>query len=195
MKGINSHTLLASLKADSTRIMQQAHALQDLPQETLTASTAPGKWNVAEILEHLNIYSEYYLPVIEKKLRTSRRPSDPVFRSGWLGNYFTNMMKPTPENIIPHKMKTFKNAIPPQQTDAGEALARFMRHGDTLMKLLERSGQANLNTIRIPISISRLITFRLGDTFRFFIAHQERHFLQIKNTLHAVEEMAEQRRG
>ncbi len=183
MKPVSSHTLLADLAADVHTMMHTAQELQQLPPALLSTPPAPGRWSVAEIVAHLNIYSEYYLPAIEKKLQTEHRPAAPIFRPGWLGNYFTRTMKPTPENIIPHKMKTFKNAVPPPNIDAEAALTSFLHHSNSLINLLQQSERANLNAIRIPISISKFITLKLGDTFRFFIAHQERHFLQIKNTL------------
>lgn len=183
MNQINSHTLLAGLAADVQAMIHRAEELHRLPPELLSTPPAPGKWSVAEILAHLNIYAEYYLPAIEKKLQTARKLPDPIFKPGWLGNYFTRMMKPMPDNTVPHKMKTFKNAIPPQDIDAEAALNSFLRHSDSLLNLLKRSKRVNLNAIRIPISISKLVTLKLGDTFRFFIAHEQRHFLQIKNTL------------
>jgi uncharacterized damage-inducible protein DinB len=38
----------------------------------------------------------------------------------------------------------------------------------------------------VPISIAKFIKIRLGDTFRFLIAHQQRHFAQVANTLKAL---------
>jgi len=43
-----------------------------------------------------------------------------------------------------------------------------------------------LNTIRVPLSISKLVTLKLGDTFRFLIAHEQRHFIQARNSLKAI---------
>lgn len=183
MHPINSHTLLTGLMADTQAIIDSAQALAQLPQELLSTRPAPESWSVAEILAHLNFYAAYYLPVIERKLQAARQPPTDIFRPGWLGNYFTRTMKPRPDDSIPHKMKTFKNAIPPSNIDVQVALHDFLRHNRSLIALLKRSEQANLHAIRIPISISRLITLKLGDTFRFFVAHQQRHLLQIKNTL------------
>jgi hypothetical protein len=33
-----------------------------------------------------------------------------------------------------------------------------------------------------------MIKLKLGDTFRFFIAHEQRHFIQIQNTLQLLPE-------
>jgi hypothetical protein len=46
------------------------------------------------------------------------------------------------------------------------------------MQYLESSRNRDLSAVRIPISISKWITIRLGDTFRFVIAHNKRHIMQ-----------------
>jgi hypothetical protein len=52
-----------------------------------------------------------------------------------------------------------------------------------LLDLLELAKSKNIGAIRTPISISRWIKLKLGDTFRFFVAHEQRHFVQINNAL------------
>jgi hypothetical protein len=65
-------------------------------------------------------------------------------------------------------------------------LDEFAEQQQMILELLETARTKNLRSIRIPISISKLIKLTLGDTFRFVIAHHQRHFVQIENTLAAV---------
>ena len=51
------------------------------------------------------------------------------------------------------------------------------------MAHFEKAMDAQLGKIRIATSISSLLKLKLGDTFRFLVAHQQRHFIQIHNTL------------
>ncbi|MEO5584289.1 MAG: hypothetical protein ABIQ75_02450, partial [Flavobacteriales bacterium] len=39
---------------------------------------------------------------------------------------------------------------------------------------------------RITSTLGPVLRFKIGDAFRFMIAHQERHFLQIERSLQAV---------
>ena len=55
-----------------------------------------------------------------------------------------------------------------------------------LVDLLESAKSKNIGSIRTPISISRFIKLKVGDTFRFLIAHEQRHFVQIENVLTAL---------
>ncbi len=59
----------------------------------------------------------------------------------------------------------------------------FLEQQQRLLGLLERAKQKDIGAIRTSISISPFIKLKVGDTFRFFVAHEQRHFLQIANTL------------
>ncbi|ASZ13310.1 DinB family protein [Chitinophaga pendula] len=181
MKTINSKVLLEDLQADVRRIITAAGELKQRSMMTLEAQSAPGQWSVAQVLEHLNIYCRFYLPAIENKLHLHQNQSRPQFKPGWLGDYFTKLMLPRQDNTIARKMKAPKNAIPASHPDAHQMLEEFINHQHQLLLLLQVAATADLQKIRIPISISRMIRLKLGDTLRFVIAHQQRHFLQIQN--------------
>lgn len=48
---------------------------------------------------------------------------------------------------------------------------------------LRKAQATDINATRVPVSISKRIRLKLGDTFRFLIAHNERHILQAKKHL------------
>jgi len=181
----NSNALLETLQADTRQIILTANQLLQLPPAVLQQQAAPDKWSVAQVLEHLNIYSRHYIIAIEQKLHLNQSGPNVSFSPGWLGNYFTKLMKPKEDNSIAKKMKAQKNASPSTQPDAAEMLQEFIQQQHQLLNLLQIAKSANLEYIRIPISLSKLISLKLGDTFRFFIAHEQRHFLQIQHTLTA----------
>jgi uncharacterized damage-inducible protein DinB len=188
MKQINSNTLLELLQSDVREILLQCKGLQNTNAALLVQQPQPGSWSVAQVLEHLNIYARYYITAIEEKLHLNQSGPNQNFTPGWLGNYFTNLMKPTEEKNIKSKMKSPANAVPSAQPDALAMLNEFINHQHHLLNLLQIARTANLDYNRIPISLTKLIKLKLGDTFRFFIAHEQRHFLQIENTLKQVEQ-------
>jgi hypothetical protein len=65
-------------------------------------------------------------------------------------------------------------------------LNEFLQQQEELLLLLEKAKQVHLGKIHIPISIASFIKLKLGDLFRFFIAHHQRHFVQINNILTAL---------
>jgi hypothetical protein len=188
MKKITSNTLLQNLQDDVRKIIFSANQLQQYPQDLLMKQAEPNAWSVAQVLEHLNIYSRYYIEAIEKQLHRNQTTANNIFVSGWMGNYFTNLMMPTKENIIVKKMKAPKNAIPSFQPNTNDMLTECISHQHHLLNLLTIAESVNLNTNRIPTSLSKIIKLKLGDTFRFFVAHEQRHFLQIANVLQSVKQ-------
>ncbi len=182
--------LLESLHQQTETLLQKAIGeWQMLPPEVLSAQPSPTQWSVAQCLEHLNIYGRYYLPAIEKAIQKARQNGAvPAreFHSGWLGNYFTNLMLPQSDGKLKSKMKAPKNAVPAAYPDARAMLAEFIDQQETMLRLLDAAASVNLNQIRIPISIMPWLRLKLGDTFSFVIAHIERHVLQAERAIVAA---------
>lgn len=153
----------------------------------LQKQPTPEKWSVAQVLEHLNFYARHYITAIEQKLHLNQSNPTVDFHSGWLGNYFCNIMKPTDEGVISKKMKALSNAVPSKQLDVKQVLDEFISHQHHLLNLLQIAKNANLGDIRIPTSLNKFIALKLGDTFRFFITHQQRHFVQINAIVKIIE--------
>jgi len=146
----------------------------------------PGSWSAAQCLEHLNIYGRYYLPAIENAIsRATKLQSirSNIFKSGWLGNYFTNLMKPAANGSLKKKMKAPANARPQPELNATAVIAEFIDQQEKLLQLLEKAKSIDLNKARVPISIARFIRLKLGDVFMFLIAHNQRHILQAERAL------------
>ena len=106
--------------------------------------------------------------------------NEKTFRSGWLGNKFTQMMLPG-ENGKPNKiMKSPTDKLPIDNLKVTETMKIFDDQLENLRQILQKSSGKRLEKIRIPISISRFITLKAGDVLQFYLAHQLRHLLQAK---------------
>ena len=186
MKPMNSNQLLEKLESDTKQVILTLHYLLQEDPGILLQQPAAGKWSVAQVIEHLNSYGRYYLPLIEKALDRPAYPPNALFSTGWLGNYFTKSMLPKEGDRITNKMKSPKNHRPAADIDSFKVLNDFLAQEKLLLQLLQQARQTDLNKIKIPISIARFIKIRLGDTFRFLVAHHQRHFVQVANTLEAV---------
>lgn len=180
---MQSNQLLNQLEADTRQLIVFAHFLQQEPSSLLLQNPEPGKWSIAQVVAHLNGYGGYYLPLLEKEMFNSKRPALAEFKPGWLGNYFTKLMLPGKDGKIGKKMQAPKDRRPPTNLNPKEVFATFLAHQQQLLDLLEKAKTKNMEAIRIPISINRFIKLKAGDTFRFLVAHQQRHFYQIKNVL------------
>lgn len=186
MKKVQAITFLETRQTDTRQIMERLAELKQLPAGLLVQPPAPGRWSVAQVVEHLNTYSRFYLPQLQKAINAHPNTATGYFVPGWLGGYFTNSMRPKTDGTITHKMKTVKNHHPAPDLDAIKVLREFEQQEEELMQLLSKAQLVNINRIRIPLSLTPLLKLKMGDVFGFLIAHHQRHFVQIEHVLKAV---------
>jgi len=179
MPTFNVQALIDSLQQDVRYTLAQAEQLKQIPEGEMLQQPQPGKWSIAQVLEHLNGYNRYYLTEMEKALQGNRVSVAAVFKSGFIGNYFTNLMQPKEDGTIAKKMPAPPDYNFGPDLDAAKVLDEFIAGQQRLVKLLDKARNADLG-YKVPISISRFIKLKLGDTFRFLVAHQLRHFMQIE---------------
>ena len=182
---VKQDELIESLKKDVEVLLECADFFRN-EIDALLVQPVPDKWSVAQILEHLNSYGRIYLPQIDRAISASQSNRDAWFNSGFLGDYFTNMMKPKSVFEVKNKMKAFKSHSPENKLNPSKVLDEFIDQQHKLLQLLEMAKLRNLNSIRIPLSISKLVKLKLGDAFRFLIAHEQRHFIQARNALKTI---------
>lgn len=181
MKTINKKELLEMLDNQVERHISDAIALfQNRDDEFLNRPSATGGWSIAQCLDHLNSYGYYYLPRMRKKLGAAQTAEKEDFTSTRMGAYFTRMMDPETGK---RKYKAFKGHIPPSNLDAAKVVSEFIRQQEELLHLLREGQHKDLDAIRIPVSILPFIRMKIGDVFRFIIAHNERHMRQAKRNL------------
>jgi DinB superfamily len=182
---IQQEELLESLKKDVEILLECADFFRN-EIDALLIPPMPEKWSVAQTLEHLNGYGRVYLPIINKAISVSQSKRAAWFNSGFLGNYFTNMMKPKNVFEVKNKMKAFKAHVPDNNLNPGKVLDEFVEQQHQFLLLLEMAKLKDLNAVRVPLSVTKLIKLKLGDTFRFLIAHEQRHFVQARNAIKTI---------
>jgi len=155
--------------------LNDAELLKQKSLEELNRKPDAESWSVLECMEHLNLYGDFYLPEIERRISQSKYPAEAQFKSGLLGNYFAISMLPK-EKL--NKMKTFKDKNPAGSHLEKSVIDRFIRQQNQMLELLQKSRSVSLNRTRTSITISNLIQLKLGDTFRFVIYHNRRHMVQ-----------------
>ena len=183
--------MLEELQADTREIILATTKLLQEDRELLTQAPTEGRWSVAQVIEHLNSYGRYYLPAIESALKESNAAPAEWFKPGWLGDYFTRTMLPGKNGQIVNKMQSPKDHRPQPVLQSRPVIDEFLKQEQWLLELLEHAKGANLGKTRIPITLSKFIKLKLGDTFRFLIAHHQRHFVQVGNTLRDVKRLHE----
>jgi uncharacterized damage-inducible protein DinB len=183
MAKFKSEELLSELTQDVQRIKDAAQFFTAADKNKMVYCLEKGRWSVVQVLEHLNAYNLHYLPLIEKELSVISYDDKAWFTSGYWGEKFTKMMKPVDVFEIKNKMKTTKKMSFPNSLNVDTVLNEFLAGQDKMLQLLQLAKGKDLGKIHIPITLSKLIKMRLGDTFRFLIAHEQRHMIQARNTI------------
>ena len=186
MKKFKSEELINSLQTDVKSMVSAVELMKDMDKIKLAYPLAEGKWTAVQALEHSNMYGRYYLPAMEKAISEAPDQKAAWFNAGRMGDYFVKMMKPTNVYEVKNKMKTQKGYNPPVALNVETVIGEFLDQQQKLLQLLDRARNKDLNAIRIPISISKMIKMKLGDTFRFLIAHEQRHMIQARNAIHGL---------
>ena len=192
--GLNAErgrTMMTTLELRTTlseitnhNIQQATSWMSKLSEKQLNWRPNPGIWSIAEVLAHLNSYSRYYHPVIQKKIETTRFKnvkedfmSSPLGRSAW------KSMKLGRLNNVKRKFKAPKGYNPSLDSSliTGREFEDFLKHQEDLKEVFELAQTVNIKRVKVPISISKIVRLRLGDALLFVVYHNQRHVQQIMN--------------
>lgn len=188
MPKFKSQDLISELQRDVKRVADAGEFFRNIDKPKLVYCVDKKSWSIVQILEHLNAYGRYYLPLIEREMAFRSKGVPTWFNAGFLGNYFVNSMKPKNVFEVKNKMKAMKDYSFPNSLNVDTVLKEFTDQQQKLAGLLEMARDRDLNAIRIPISLTKMVKFKLGDVFRFLVAHEQRHMIQARNTLKATGE-------
>ncbi|HEY8970242.1 MAG TPA: DinB family protein [Puia sp.] len=182
MRAVDKDRLLDDLERSVNEHIQSAVAVfQNMHSDFLLKPAADGGWSIAQCLEHLNRYGNYYIPLIRQGLaRQKELTTGGTFKSGVIGAYFTRMMDPDRGK---KKIRAFSEYIPGAELDAHAVVAEFIRQQEMLLVCIGCARRADLNATRIPVSIARWLTLKLGDVLQFMVMHDERHIRQAKSVV------------
>ena len=175
-----SEKLINELKEQVTNHIAFVESIKKLSEKELQQKKTDESWSALECIEHLNLYAAFYNPEIKSKIIKSKTHSSSNFESGYLGNKFALDMLPK-EGM--KTMSAFKSKSPKySKLNVNDVLTRFIAFQSELLTLLESAKKVDLTTVKTAITLP-LLKFRLGDTFRFVIYHNERHIVQAKKAL------------
>jgi len=143
-------------------------------------------WSINEIFAHLNEYVKFYHPTFQNAISTTKftdpveiyTPS-PLGRSAWKSMKLGNLKN------IKRKFKSARSYNPAidKTLIKGEDVANFEIAQKELLEIIDSASAVNLRKVKVPLSISKIIRFRLGDALLFVTYHNERHMQQALNVV------------
>ncbi len=155
---------------------------EGLSDAQLNWSPAPGRWSMAQCLEHLNSVAEPYAQALEEGINRARgqdrRASGPA-RYGFVERWMIRSMEPPPRRRLPAP-RMFQPAETAEPIDGAAVIDDYLALKDRLIGLLASADGLDVGGVKITSPVTRLLKFRIGAAFAFVAAHERRHLWQAR---------------
>lgn len=170
----------ASLAIDRD-VTQLCGALTD---DQLSWSPGPGNWCIAQILAHLRITTEVFLPVVDAALETSKaldlRSAGP-FPLSLYGRVLVWQMESRPI-----RLRSPKAVLPCLLGSPSAELQGFIRSQAAMRQRLEAASGLDLTARRFPSPLVTCFRVNLLEFFSLSNAHARRHLRQANRLRQAL---------
>ncbi len=152
---------------------------QHLDSEVLNWQPEPGRWSIAQCLDHMSIAAEHYNgsigPAIEKaKSRQHATGLNPDPRFTLIGRLIIYAVSPQ----TTRKMKAPRSMRPSSAPITGDPVARFVRAHEATIALAHIADGMDTNRIRMSSPEARILRINATDAFEILAAHAARHLNQ-----------------
>lgn len=186
MEALNTRDLIADLQTELRGQLRRCAELRDMPLERLHQRPDTKRWSVMETLQHMDLSSGHYHRLLQRLYadENNRLRFRTTYVPGRWGDRSTRAMDVQPDGRIRFRMPTIARFTPrAADVEGWQAMDRFetMCHG--FIGLLERARTRGLEGEKVTSTLGPILRLKAGDAFRFPIAHQRRHWLQIERTL------------
>jgi hypothetical protein len=139
---------------------------------------APEKWSIGQCIEHLNITTERYIPVLKKAesdARAAGRLAPGPFALGFLERWFLRSMEPPPRR----RFRTGNSFLPSQTLDPETTLGRFARLNEALRNCIVDAEGLDLKAMKVRSQFGP-VWWSLNGTLAILLAHERRHLWQAR---------------
>jgi hypothetical protein len=171
-----AHAHLDALAETATTLLGQASALiQGLSETQLLWQPAPEKWSIAHCLDHLVVTNRLYFGQIEEALAeapTAER-AGLQYQPSLFGRLFIYASGPRSRMRI----RAFRMFQPPEEAHP-DAPERFRTQQATLVALIDRARDFDMQAVKVRSPVSPLLSLRLGEALEMLLAHEQRHLDQ-----------------
>lgn len=152
-----------------------------LSDSQLNWHPGPGRWSIADCLQHLNVGVAKVLPAFDRAIAEGRAKGQHAsgpFKYGWFARMVARSMEPPPK----FRMKTVAMLRVPNTATyrAADLVPEFSRARDQLAERVRGADGLDLVRVRTVSPINRLLRLPLGAYFQFILGHDRRHLWQAR---------------
>ena len=139
-------------------------------------SPAPGRWSIAECLDHLN-NGWRVLPKLDHKIAKASElgvRGEGPYSHPFLGRLYVRFVEPPPKI----RVRAPKAYVPKADQPLADVAPRFLELQDEIIRRVIAADGLDLGGIRMSSPITRRFKMSLGQWFAFLAAHERRHLWQ-----------------
>jgi hypothetical protein len=171
--------LVDSLKAAQSRLRALTDKLSD---SAWSAKPGPDRWSPAECIEHLNLTSRAYMPLLHDavgKSRKMRGAPTTHYRRDPIGWFMSVMMAPRRQRKVPlPRIKTTKDFIPRGERSRTEILSEFVQLQGALVTLVQSADGLPIDKFKIVSPFGGKMKYNTYSALVIVARHEHRHLQQ-----------------
>ncbi len=186
--GVVQHALSAQVE---DLVRQNEEVLQAVTGQCRSLSTGqlswrprPGTWSVGQILSHLTLVDQLYLPGMVDALGAARsrgwRSMGP-FKLGLMVGLFTRLLEP-PARFRMKTPRPFRPPPPAEEVKPG-TLDDFVVAHRRIIVLMKGAGGVDLASERFASPVTSLLRLTVYQALHIITSHARRHIWQIKRVI------------
>ncbi len=160
-------------------------AFGGLSVDQLNWAPAPGRWSIAQCLDHLIVMNSLYFPEFEALAAGTAKPTfwqrfSPF--SGFFGRLLIRSLDPANQR----RTKTSRKAHPDARPIDREIVERFSaRQAELIDHLRTIPDRVDPARTILTSPLAAFVTYSLDDAFTLLVVHEKRHVDQAKRVMAA----------
>jgi hypothetical protein len=159
-------------------IKPSAEALiRNLTRTQLLWKPKPEAWSISQCLDHLVATARSELPMVHRAIAAGRSRAltgHGPYRYSRIAGALINLMGPTPRL----KFKSPRHYLPADTKDAALVTREFFEVQDEILDCISKANGLHLARTKVSIFGYKYFRLSLGQEFKLFIIHEQRHMLQ-----------------
>lgn len=151
----------------------------ELTRDQFNWQPEPGRWSVAQCLEHLNIMNRLWVTILDKGVSEARARGDfkdGPYAYGFLSRWFLRLVEP-PAN---RRFKAPRKLNPGSNLSVDQVVPEFIALHERVDDLLRLSDGLDLVRVKVPSPMSKLLRYSVGMAFWLVTTHDRRHLWQAR---------------
>jgi hypothetical protein len=177
---------LAAIRSELDAATARLHSLTDtLDDAAWRAKPGNARWSVAECVDHLNLTSRAYLPLLTEALRDGRArgltnpaSSNRLDIIGWL---LVRSLEPPVRRR--RRMKTTEPFVPQGVGPKAAVVAEYEELQRGLIALLADAEGLAITKIKVRSAFNAKLRYSVYSALRVIATHQRRHLWQAEEAL------------